>query len=192
MEINKPCREYYGHECDHINVNKLIKESLYKILEDHKHHIRRSNYRCLICQKVFRNEHYMDKHLTLKHSYLANENGFCLADLCSTLRCNEDELQNIDVKYCREELFKGNDDFINRYCNNNLSYKEVRQDAKRINNLIARQNIYHFIDYLRIAIEIIIICGILFYYIYYIIFGRPKSYKQTLHHRRWSNKAKKN
>lgn len=43
-------------------------------------------WQCLLCQKVFRSEHFLDKHLARKHpTFRYNHGTTCLADLCGVL-----------------------------------------------------------------------------------------------------------
>lgn len=45
-----------------------------------------ATWKCLLCSKVFRNEHYLDKHLARKHAEVRdNGTSVCLADLCGSL-----------------------------------------------------------------------------------------------------------
>ncbi|KAI0562462.1 hypothetical protein FGB62_59g113 [Gracilaria domingensis] len=46
-------------------------------------------WKCMICKKVFKNEHYLDKHLARKHAEVRdNGTSVCFADLCgSTIPC---------------------------------------------------------------------------------------------------------
>lgn len=42
-------------------------------------------WQCAICEKIFRNEHFLDKHLARKHSTVRHEEGkVCLADYCGS------------------------------------------------------------------------------------------------------------
>eukprot|EP00933_Yihiella_yeosuensis_P003712 TRINITY_DN1068_c5_g1_i1.p1 TRINITY_DN1068_c5_g1~~TRINITY_DN1068_c5_g1_i1.p1 ORF type:complete len:304 (+),score=51.76 TRINITY_DN1068_c5_g1_i1:85-996(+) len=41
-----------------------------------------TQWTCGICQKVFKNEHYLDLHMERKHMDQAPRNGICLADYC--------------------------------------------------------------------------------------------------------------
>lgn len=44
---------------------------------------------CQLCGKSFKNEFYMDKHLTLKHHDVVNHNAtICLADFCPIFGCS--------------------------------------------------------------------------------------------------------
>lgn len=43
-------------------------------------------WRCSLCQKMFVNEHYLDRHLARKHGELRKKNGtICFADLCGSI-----------------------------------------------------------------------------------------------------------
>lgn len=45
-----------------------------------------ATWKCLLCSKVFRNEHYIDKHLARKHAEVRHKGtSVCLADLCGSL-----------------------------------------------------------------------------------------------------------
>lgn len=54
--------------------------------ETQKHLMHDGLWQCSLCRKIFRTEHYLDKHLARKHSELRNSTGTsCLSDLCGVL-----------------------------------------------------------------------------------------------------------
>lgn len=54
--------------------------------ESHKLYAHDGLWQCLLCQKLFRSEHFLDKHLARKHPTLRYDSGTtCLADLCGVL-----------------------------------------------------------------------------------------------------------
>ena len=68
-----------------------------------------SQWRCLVCGKLFQSENYLDSHVARKHSGLTDEqneptsNRQCLADHCDWLRC--DALQaSDDLSYWQKAL----------------------------------------------------------------------------------------
>lgn len=43
-------------------------------------------WQCSLCSKLFRSEHFLDRHLSRKHAYLRSKSAtVCLADLCSSI-----------------------------------------------------------------------------------------------------------
>ena len=62
--------------------------------ETSKLQVGRMEWKCLLCQKHFKSEYYMDKHLHLKHSdkLLIAKNSVCLADYCSVFGCDDKSL----------------------------------------------------------------------------------------------------
>lgn len=54
--------------------------------ESQKHHMHDDLWQCSLCRKVFRSEHYLDKHLARKHPGVRHETGTsCFAELCGVL-----------------------------------------------------------------------------------------------------------
>ena len=59
--------------------------------EAHKRKERASRWHCEYCGKVFRTEHYLDRHLNAHHNdQLAPDAAVCLADHCDVLGCDGD------------------------------------------------------------------------------------------------------
>ena len=57
--------------------------------ERHKRRERKHRWHCGYCGKVFRNEHYLDRHLNAHHNgELAPGASVCLADHCAVLGCD--------------------------------------------------------------------------------------------------------
>ena len=56
--------------------------------EKHKQPLSRQQWRCALCGKTFRNEHYMDMHMERKHPELITANAsVCPGEYCDILRC---------------------------------------------------------------------------------------------------------
>lgn len=54
--------------------------------ESHKHHMHDDLWQCSLCNKVFRSEHFLDKHLARKHPGVRHDFGTsCFAELCGVL-----------------------------------------------------------------------------------------------------------
>mmetsp|Transcript_38023 Transcript_38023/g.82671 ORF Transcript_38023/g.82671 Transcript_38023/m.82671 type:complete len:277 (-) Transcript_38023:113-943(-) len=59
--------------------------------EKNKKEIRRHQWKCAECSKVFRGEHYIDEHMTNRHLDTIREDAeVCLADYCDVLHCDHD------------------------------------------------------------------------------------------------------
>eukprot|EP00439_Symbiodinium_sp_Y106_P004307 s449_g1.t1 len=101
---------------------------LFGAQEKHKNRKRSATgmWTCGYCQKVFKNEHYLDLHLERKHPDKLPANGVCLADYCEifdvcqgegsirksrvngssgTLQCNNETMQR-ERRRCEESLTK--------------------------------------------------------------------------------------
>jgi len=61
--------------------------------EDQKFRIRKRNWRCNLCNKTFRAEEFLDKHLSLKHAGLLQQNTKkpCLGEMCELTYCEHVE-----------------------------------------------------------------------------------------------------
>ena len=57
--------------------------------EEYKRKVHPRQWRCALCQKSFRSERFLDKHLDRRHSdtLVKPQNAVCLSDFCELLRC---------------------------------------------------------------------------------------------------------
>lgn len=63
--------------------------NIYRDHENHKVEVSRGDWRCVYCNKHFKSEFYMDRHMENKHfDKIANESSVCLADLCPIFGCH--------------------------------------------------------------------------------------------------------
>ncbi len=56
--------------------------------KQHKKEVRYQNWRCTYCNKVFKSEHYLERHFENRHPYTISKDGTCLADHCDVLMCD--------------------------------------------------------------------------------------------------------
>ncbi|MGB1601335.1 MAG: hypothetical protein ACPIOQ_51850 [Promethearchaeia archaeon] len=56
--------------------------------EKHKKEVRFSNWRCLYCNKVFKTEYYLERHMESRHPATILLDGVCLADYCDVIECD--------------------------------------------------------------------------------------------------------
>lgn len=62
--------------------------------EQHKAEVSRNDWQCLYCRKHFKNQFYLDRHMSLKHrDKLLSNTTVCLADLCPVFGCHTLERQ---------------------------------------------------------------------------------------------------
>lgn len=59
--------------------------------ELHKKEARFGNWRCLYCNKVFKSESYLERHIESRHPATIQADGVCLADYCDVLECDVHE-----------------------------------------------------------------------------------------------------
>jgi len=67
-----------------------IKADQHSRIVEAKAQMTRQSWRCTVCGKMFKGEHYLDKHLTNRHPELYTEvsDRPCLADHCHVLHCD--------------------------------------------------------------------------------------------------------
>jgi len=67
-------------------------------------------YKCNLCGKIFKNEDYVDNHMTRKHMDNITTESICLADYCDILDCEKIKYENRchnkkraerDLLYCK-------------------------------------------------------------------------------------------
>mmetsp|Transcript_519 Transcript_519/g.1116 ORF Transcript_519/g.1116 Transcript_519/m.1116 type:complete len:272 (+) Transcript_519:146-961(+) len=64
---------------------------MYREHELNKKEVRRSQWKCLFCSKMFRSEDYLDKHFDNRHLSAIPEGAeVCLGDYCDVLHCDHD------------------------------------------------------------------------------------------------------
>jgi len=63
-------------------------QDMYLDNELHKKEVRYQNWRCTYCNKVFKAEHFLERHFEHRHPYTIMRDGVCLADYCETLACD--------------------------------------------------------------------------------------------------------
>ncbi|CAG9464587.1 unnamed protein product [Pedinophyceae sp. YPF-701] len=67
-------------------------EDMWKLWDEQKNKVRRTNWRCNLCGKSFRSETYIDKHIANKHpGLLVAGSDACLAELCDVVHCEHVE-----------------------------------------------------------------------------------------------------
>ena len=77
-------------------------KGMYHYQESNQRPGRQKTVKCAFCGKSFKNQHYMDRHMDLKHEdKLLNNATVCLADYCDVLHCQS----NAPVA-CREDDVK--------------------------------------------------------------------------------------
>jgi hypothetical protein len=54
----------------------------------HKKEVRYQNWRCTYCNKVFKSEQFLERHIENRHPYTILKDGVCLADHCDVLMCD--------------------------------------------------------------------------------------------------------
>jgi hypothetical protein len=82
---------------------------MFAFQESHKKLIRQGNVKCGLCGKTFKNHHYADKHMDLKHGDQLQANyttsltsTSCLADYCDVLGCDS-AISSNTLKPCRQD-----------------------------------------------------------------------------------------
>jgi len=100
-----------GHECDRARsrvARKILDSELYTKVEEndyqlpracpfskeadmyldneqHKKEARFGNWRCLYCNKVFKTEAFLERHIETRHPATIKTDGVCLADYCDVI-----------------------------------------------------------------------------------------------------------
>ncbi|KAK3272027.1 hypothetical protein CYMTET_19651 [Cymbomonas tetramitiformis] len=76
-------------------------KDIYKLQESYKKEIRRSQWKCTKCDKVFRSEAYLDKHFENRHDEDLTEitADVCLAEYCDVVHCDHDHSMHEKVEH---------------------------------------------------------------------------------------------
>eukprot|EP00274_Cyanoptyche_gloeocystis_P002121 CAMPEP_0196660356 /NCGR_PEP_ID=MMETSP1086-20130531/39260_1 /TAXON_ID=77921 /ORGANISM="Cyanoptyche gloeocystis , Strain SAG4.97" /LENGTH=334 /DNA_ID=CAMNT_0041994707 /DNA_START=88 /DNA_END=1093 /DNA_ORIENTATION=+ len=78
VEYELPSDCPFARDNDILRLQELSKKEMW-----------RDQWRCTVCSKVFKSEHFLDKHLENKHSSHISKNAtVCLADMCDFLNCD--------------------------------------------------------------------------------------------------------
>lgn len=79
---------------------------MYRVYEQHKKEVRRNQWKCLFCDKIFRTEHFLDKHYENRHlSEIPTDAEVCLADYCDVLHCDAGSMlvaKHEQLKACKQ------------------------------------------------------------------------------------------
>eukprot|EP00238_Polyblepharides_amylifera_P001502 CAMPEP_0196572184 /NCGR_PEP_ID=MMETSP1081-20130531/2267_1 /TAXON_ID=36882 /ORGANISM="Pyramimonas amylifera, Strain CCMP720" /LENGTH=177 /DNA_ID=CAMNT_0041889401 /DNA_START=305 /DNA_END=838 /DNA_ORIENTATION=+ len=66
-------------------------KDMFREHEEHKYELRRSQWKCNYCGKIFRTEAFLDTHFENRHSdHIPKGAEVCLADYCDLIHCDHD------------------------------------------------------------------------------------------------------
>jgi hypothetical protein len=194
-ELSRKVRKYIEKEITPmISLNELPetcqlnpKYDMYILQEKSKKEIEKGDWKCNICNKHFKNEYYIDKHMDNKHNdKLLNTSSICLADLCSIFGCNINTIKKttIDTKqFTNQPSCTKEDEEKNKYkcqvlmkrCfintrNEQLFYDKICskihcKKGSLVGTIITNNNDEGNISYwlLQLVVAFIILCGLAFY-----------------------------
>jgi len=167
------------------------KYDMYLIQEKAKKEIEKGDWKCNFCNKHFKNEFYMDRHMDNKHQdKLQNTSSICLADLCPIFGCDNNDNNNnnksikkinnkqfIHKPYCTkedEEKNKYKCQILMKRCFINTKNEKIFNDkvcskihcerGQLVGTIIDEKNENNIAYWLlQLVVAVVIIVGLLFY-----------------------------
>jgi hypothetical protein len=95
------------------------KYDMYLVQENARKEIEKGDWKCNFCNKHFKNEFYMDRHMDNKHQdKLQNSTSICLADLCPIFGCDkltDKSINKIDKQFIHKQSCSKEDEEKNKY-----------------------------------------------------------------------------